>query len=129
MKLKRITIISAVSAAAFAMTLGGTAVAGGIDDRNCDSFGSFAELEAYVSANPGDPSRLDADDDGIACEGLYPPGVSLVDSSDDEDGDEDENNDDENNNDDTDEDDNAGDDDTDDAPVATPMEDEAQFTG
>lgn len=125
MKLKRITIISAVSAAAFAMTLGGTAVAGGIDDRNCDSFGSIAELEEYVSANPGDPSRLDADDDGIACEGLYPPGVSLVDSSDDDEDD----NEDDNNNDDTDEDDTDEDDDTDDAPVATPMEDEAQFTG
>ena len=50
-------------------------------DRNCDDFTSLGELTSYVDANPGDPSGLDADDDGIACEGDFPPGATLVDAA------------------------------------------------
>ena len=35
---------------------------------NCDDFGSQADAQANLRANPGDLNNLDADDDGVACE-------------------------------------------------------------
>lgn len=37
-------------------------------DRDCADFSTVAELQAYVDANPGDPSNLDGDNDGYYCE-------------------------------------------------------------
>lgn len=40
-------------------------------DRDCSDFSSWAEAQAfYDRSGPGDPHRLDADNDGIACETL-----------------------------------------------------------
>lgn len=40
-------------------------------DRDCSSFASRAEAQAFfAAAGPGDPHRLDGDGDGFACEGL-----------------------------------------------------------
>ena len=40
-------------------------------DRDCSDFRSWPEAQAFFEANrPGDPHRLDADNDGIACETL-----------------------------------------------------------
>ncbi|MDQ4115668.1 MAG: excalibur calcium-binding domain-containing protein [Actinomycetota bacterium] len=46
-----------------ALPLAGTAFAA---DRDCRDFASQAEAQAALQ--PGDPERLDRDDDGIACE-------------------------------------------------------------
>src|SRR5690606_7996835 len=40
------------------------------DQYNCSSFGSRSEMLSYWNACPGDPSRLDSDNDGIPCESL-----------------------------------------------------------
>jgi Excalibur calcium-binding domain len=37
-------------------------------DRDCPDFATQAEAQAAYNAVPGDPERLDADGDGIACE-------------------------------------------------------------
>lgn len=38
-------------------------------DRDCPDFATQAEAQAFFeAAGPGDPHRLDADNDGIACE-------------------------------------------------------------
>ena len=37
---------------------------------NCSDFSSCAEVMSYWNACPGDPSRLDGDNDGIPCESL-----------------------------------------------------------
>jgi hypothetical protein len=42
----------------------------GGDFYNCSDFSNRTELMAYFNACPGDPSRLDADNDGIPCESL-----------------------------------------------------------
>ena len=40
-------------------------------DRNCSDFSSWREAQNfYEKAGSGDPHRLDADNDGIACEAL-----------------------------------------------------------
>ena len=40
-------------------------------DTDCKDFGSQREAQAYFEANgPGDPDRLDRDNDGVACESL-----------------------------------------------------------
>jgi hypothetical protein len=46
-------------------------LAHGIADRDCADFDSQAEAQSFLSASgPGDPHRLDGDDDGVACERL-----------------------------------------------------------
>lgn len=58
-------------------TAGGLILAGTIfmagpanaqDDLNCDDFASQAAAQANYRADPSDPNRLDANDNGIACE-------------------------------------------------------------
>ena len=40
-------------------------------DRDCGDFLAHAEAQAFFEASgPGDPHRLDADSDGVACESL-----------------------------------------------------------
>ncbi|MGY1680587.1 excalibur calcium-binding domain-containing protein [Geodermatophilus sp. SYSU D01176] len=50
------------------LTLGTTGTAHAATDRDCPDFASQAAAQAAFDAVPGDPERLDADDDGIACE-------------------------------------------------------------
>jgi hypothetical protein len=37
-------------------------------DLDCGDFGSRAEAQAYLEANPADADYLDGDGDGVACE-------------------------------------------------------------
>lgn len=39
-------------------------------DRDCPDFSSRAAAQAVLDADPSDPERLDADNDGMACEAL-----------------------------------------------------------
>jgi hypothetical protein len=43
------------------------------DIYNCSDFPSQASAQAYLRQYPSDPSRLDADNDGIACESNKAP--------------------------------------------------------
>jgi hypothetical protein len=58
--------------AAIVLALGATLPLAGIanaqPDRDCPDFASQAEAQAALDSRAGDPERLDADDDGIACE-------------------------------------------------------------
>lgn len=38
------------------------------EDLDCDDFATQADAQAVYDADPSDPNRLDADDDGIPCE-------------------------------------------------------------
>lgn len=40
-------------------------------DRDCPDFASRSEAQAVLDADPSDPERLDADNDGLACEALF----------------------------------------------------------
>lgn len=55
--------------------LAGAAASLGAQGLNCGSFGSQAEAQAVLDADPSDPNGLDTDFDGIACESLVPPEV------------------------------------------------------
>ena len=49
----------------------GTAAFAQSGDRNCSDFATQAEAQRFYEQNgPGDPHRLDRDDDGVACESL-----------------------------------------------------------
>jgi hypothetical protein len=40
-------------------------------DMDCSDFSTWEEAQSFFeNAGPGDPHRLDGDNDGIACEGL-----------------------------------------------------------
>jgi len=54
-------------AAVLSLGFSGTAQAA---DRDCADFPNQAAAQAAYDAVPGDPERLDADGDGIACESL-----------------------------------------------------------
>ena len=46
-------------------------------DQDCADFSSQAAAQAHLRADPSDPDRLDADDDGVACEDfVYPVGAA-----------------------------------------------------
>jgi len=63
---------STVVAAALGISLvglgGAPALAASGADRDCADFGSQQEAQDALEAVPGDPERLDRDDDGKACE-------------------------------------------------------------
>lgn len=50
---------------------GGASTPPAVGDRDCADFATQAEAQAALTANPSDPERLDADDDGIACENAF----------------------------------------------------------
>lgn len=50
------------------LTLATAGTANAATDRDCPDFASQAAAQAVFDAVPGDPERLDADNDGIACE-------------------------------------------------------------
>jgi hypothetical protein len=47
-------------------------------DRDCPDFTSQAEAQAAYDAVPGDPERLDGDNDGLACEEYDYAGASTT---------------------------------------------------
>lgn len=73
----RSTVAAAVLAAGFSVVLGGTASAAA--DRDCPDFATQAAAQAAFDAVPGDPERLDDDNDGIACESYaYAPAAAVT---------------------------------------------------
>jgi micrococcal nuclease len=50
--------------------VGNGSTGGGPDEYDCGDFDSQARAQEYYDDEPGDPSGLDADDDGEACESL-----------------------------------------------------------
>ncbi len=45
--------------------------AGSVVDRDCADFATQQQAQAALDADPSDPERLDADDDGVACESFF----------------------------------------------------------
>jgi hypothetical protein len=64
MSLRRCTI-AIILTAGMSVPMAGTALAA---DRDCPDFASQADAQAAFDAVPGDPERLDGDNDGQACE-------------------------------------------------------------
>ena len=55
------------------------APASAIVDRDCSDFNTQSAAQTfYVNAGPGDPHRLDDDNDGRACETLPAPAASAT---------------------------------------------------
>ena len=63
----RATVLSTV---AFTAILAGPALADHGVDYDCDNFEYQEEAQAHMDRHSGDPDRLDADNDNIACESL-----------------------------------------------------------
>jgi hypothetical protein len=61
-------LLLALLAAAGLLVLSTTAAGAQANDQNCADFGSQADAQAHLSADTSDPDRLDADNDGKACE-------------------------------------------------------------
>ena len=68
----RTAVAVAVLTAGLSYPLAGVALA---QDVDCPDFATQAEAQAVFDRDPSDPNRLDADDDGVACEAL--PGGAL----------------------------------------------------
>ncbi len=66
--MRRTTTAAAGVLVTAVLTFGATGTAQAATDRDCPDFASQAAAQAAFDAVPGDPERLDADDDGIACE-------------------------------------------------------------
>jgi hypothetical protein len=64
MSLRRCTV-AIILTAGMSVPMAGTALAA---DRDCPDFASQADAQAAFDAVPGDPERLDGDNDGQACE-------------------------------------------------------------
>jgi Excalibur calcium-binding domain len=72
------TVVGALAASAvLLLPLTGVASA---QDRDCSDFASQSEAQQALDASSGDPERLDADGDGIACESSF--GGSVTDQAD-----------------------------------------------
>jgi hypothetical protein len=69
MRIRNITV-AAVLAAGATLPFAGIAAAQQ-PDRDCSDFASQAEAQAAFDSRPGDPERLDADGNGIACESEF----------------------------------------------------------
>ena len=67
----KVKLIGVIAAAVLCLgTFPGPATAG---DKDCSDFGSWRAAQKFYKRHGGpqrDPHRLDADDDGIACESL-----------------------------------------------------------
>ncbi|MEJ5915348.1 excalibur calcium-binding domain-containing protein [Pseudokineococcus sp. 1T1Z-3] len=72
MRTTRFALPAALSTvlAAGLVGLGAPALATSGDPFDCDDFATQEEAQAELDRDPGDPSGLDADDDGVACEDL-----------------------------------------------------------
>jgi len=67
----RIRIIAVTIAVAALTTLPLAGVAQAQPDRDCPDFATQQEAQAAFDSRPGDPERLDGDDDGYACESRF----------------------------------------------------------
>ena len=65
MSLRRCTV-AIILTAGMSVPLAGTALAA--PDRDCADFASQADAQAAFDAVPGDPERLDANNNNVACE-------------------------------------------------------------
>jgi hypothetical protein len=74
----RTTVVVTVVAAALCFPMAGVAAAQ--MDRDCRDFATQAQAQAFYNSNPADPSDLDRDNDGRACEWL--PSGNYEDGSD-----------------------------------------------
>jgi hypothetical protein len=70
----RSTAAVVVLCACLSAPLAGTA---GAADLDCEDFATRAQAQAVLVADPDDPNRLDADDDGRACEDHVYGGVGI----------------------------------------------------
>lgn len=71
-------VLLALIATAVTLTVAQPAFANhSTDQRNCAAFSTQAEARAYSAQHPGDPDRLDADNDGLPCEEL-PAGTAAA---------------------------------------------------
>jgi hypothetical protein len=69
MRIRNITVAAVLTAGA---TLPFAGVANAQQpDRDCSDFATQAEAQAAFDSRPGDPERLDADNNGIACESEF----------------------------------------------------------
>src|SRR3954454_17790200 len=66
--MRRRTTAAAGALIPAALSLGLSGTAHAAVDRDCPDFTSQAEAQAAFDAVPGDPERLDANNNGIACE-------------------------------------------------------------
>ncbi|MFC7342000.1 excalibur calcium-binding domain-containing protein [Saccharopolyspora griseoalba] len=66
-------MVVTVLASATVFAFSGTAVA---QDRDCADFSSRQEAQAAFESRIGDPERLDADNDNLACEALNGGGMT-----------------------------------------------------
>src|SRR3954465_12041736 len=66
--MRRRTTAAAGALITAALSLGLSGTAHAAVDRDCPDFASQAEAQAAFDAVPGDPERLDANNNGIACE-------------------------------------------------------------
>lgn len=80
---------SSSSSSSTASTASMPSRSGPAQDRDCADFSSQAEAQDVLDDDPSDPERLDADDDGIACESFDDGDDSDDDSTDDDSGDDD----------------------------------------
>ncbi len=62
------------AACAWSLAIPGAAADHRTDRRNCSDFLTQAGAQEYFAQHPGDPDKLDPDNDGVACEEL-PAGV------------------------------------------------------
>ena len=65
----RRTTVTVVLAAVAGLAIPG--VASAQPDRDCPDFASQTDAQAALESRPGDPERLDADNDGVACESHF----------------------------------------------------------
>lgn len=68
MRIRTFAVACVVSVVA---TLPLAGVASAQPERDCPDFATQADAQAALNSVPGDPERLDADDDGIACESRF----------------------------------------------------------
>jgi hypothetical protein len=73
MRRRTTAAVGVLFTAALSFGFSGTAQAA---DRDCPDFSSQAEAQAAYDAVPGDPERLDGDNDGLACEEYSYAGAS-----------------------------------------------------
>src|SRR3954447_25850811 len=66
--MRRRTTAAAGALITAALSLGLSGTAHAAVDRDCPDFASQADAQAAFDAVPGDPERLDANNNGIACE-------------------------------------------------------------
>lgn len=64
----RAVVVTGTLTAGVVLGFAGTASA---QDLNCSDFGSQAEAQATLNADPSDPNRLDANNNGVACEAAF----------------------------------------------------------